>query len=660
MSEVRSIAILGMGTMVLGILFTEPLAGGETGGVGIQLAVQEGWPTILDVAEGAPAARAGLRPGDRIVKINGQTTREMPFAQVVARLIGPVGEKVTLTIQRRQADKISELDAPLTRAVLRPRMPTLAKLSAPAFTPTKEVQKVEWHGNRIVSRVLPYPDLVSLLARLPLAHAAVTGQGVRVALVQRSEGDGISSVLRLVAPGAEIRPYARAGGLSVERLTAGVREAGCRVAVIPDVDLWPEQDVVALAKGLPFDKVVVVVPSDLSEDPDKIRIINSLQSQGVLAVGRLNSQSTVMGPTADSTIPFNRQIRTIATDVFATVESRPSPDPRTPAVTAAGVAALVLERWPNLSGAEVRRKIIDSARPAWQGTCIETGRWSDCRIDPVTTRYTPIDEKAVFRFRVLDAAAAVDVDTEVPWFLNMLNCQKAWEITKGRGAVAVVTDSGFHVRHPDLAGHIGTTRHFGARDFNSPDQHFHGTEMSRILLAIAPEAKIIPALCEDLRNMEQLAPHVTQSFELALELKAAVISSSWSARLNKDEALLAAIRKAAAGGVVVSWFHYPESSPGILRPLFAYAYGSQERRLSFSDRFLINPPAFHPIEIESGLSNTAPQAAGLAALAKSVNPALTPQEIEKLLFDNSDPIGETILVPDAFRLVQAAQMKRPG
>ncbi len=134
-------------------------------------------------------------------------------------------------------------------------------------------------------------------------------------------------------------------------------------------------------------------------------------------------------------------------------------------------------------------------------------------------------------------------------------------------------------------------------------------------------------------------------------------SESGSGQFNTDQELLAAVRKAADGGVVVSWFHFPQAHPGILRSSFTYDWWNEERSLGFADRFLTDPPGFHPIEIEAGLLGTAPQAAGLATLVKSVNPALTPPQVEKLIFENSDPIGANILIPDAYRTVQAAQKK---
>jgi hypothetical protein len=179
--------------------------------------------------------------------------------------------------------------------------------------------------------------------------------------------------------------------------------------------------------------------------------------------------------------------------------------------------------------------------------------------------------------------------------------------------------------------------------------------MSRILLGVAPEARIIPVLCSA-RTMLGLPQRIAKSFDFAAEQKADVITASWSARFQNDETLIAAVQNAAASGVCVSWFHYPQSDPRILRSSFTYAWWEEEPRLGFADRFLTDdPPGFHPVEIGAGLSGTAPQAAGLAALVKSVNPKLSPAEVKRILFENSDSIGGALLIPDACRIVRAAQ-----
>ena len=248
----------------------------------------------------------------------------------------------------------------------------------------------------------------------------------------------------------------------------------------------------------------------------------------------------------------------------------------------------------------------------------------------------------------------------------MLNCPKAWEITKGKGAVVVVSDQGFHLGHPELVGRIAASAEFGLASLKDSSQSFHGTEMSRIALAVAPEARIIPILCSasaglfEKQRVGSLAENIAKSFELAAEKRVDVVSASWMSSLAQHVDLLAAIRQAVDRGVTVSWFHYPRSDPGVLRPSFVYVPTPEEKdSIGFADRFLTDPPGFHPVEIEAGLSGTAPQAAGLVALVRSVNPALAPHEVQALIFENSTPIGDGILVPDAFKIVVAAAEKRP-
>ncbi len=80
--------------------------------------------------------------------------------------------------------------------------------------------------------------------------------------------------------------------------------------------------------------------------------------------------------------------------------------------------------------------------------------------------------------------------------------------------------------------------------------------------------------------------------------------------------------------------------------------------LGFADRFLTDPPGFHPVEIEAGLSGTAPQAAGLATLIKSANPDLAPPQVEELILTTATPIGLGVVIPDAHKAVVKA-LERP-
>jgi hypothetical protein len=624
-------------------------------GVGIRITRQDGHIRIVDVLDG-PARRGGLQAGDEIVAIDGQPQAGKELSDVVQAIVGPPGTAVRLTIARAEEARRRRFDVVLTRGDAAPGGQPARPGASGSFVPTKAAGPVEWDGNRIISRVLPYPDVTSLSIRLPIAHAAVTGKGVKAAVLCRADGRDIEMQIRRAAPDAEVKTYALpVDGNEVGRCAATLQKDGCRIAVIPDAPAWPAETLTALADLLIARDIVVVVPSDLSESNQAMETVHRLHSCGALTVGRVARDSTVLAERRDTVRPFNRHIRRIDTDLFCTVGLPADPNHANIAGTAAGVAALVREKWPDMPGVKVREKMIAAGRAAWQATDIETGAWpQDLFIDPVTTEYRPGDQVPVFRFRVLDAAASVDVDTKIPWFLNMLNCQKAWEITRGKGVIVALSDQGFHLKHPELVGRIEKTQHFGPVTFDRPNQHFHGTEMSRILLRVAPEARIIPLLCSA-PNFDDLAVEIAKSLQYAVQEQVDVISASWMGRYGADPAIQSAIEEAVSRGIVVSWFHFPRHVPGVLRPRLTYAAWEPGPNLGLADRFLADPPGFHPVEIESGLSGTAPQAAGIAALVRSVNSRLTPAQIEELIFKNSTPIGNNIVIPDAYQIVLAAQ-----
>ncbi len=73
---------------------------GEFGGVGIEITIKDGWLTVVSPIEDTPAYKAGIKAGDRIVKIDGKLTKDMSLTEAVKLIRGPKGTKVTLTIWR--------------------------------------------------------------------------------------------------------------------------------------------------------------------------------------------------------------------------------------------------------------------------------------------------------------------------------------------------------------------------------------------------------------------------------------------------------------------------------------------------------------------------------------------------------------------------------
>lgn len=83
------------------------------GGLGVVVSQRDGDLVIVSPMEDSPGFKAGLLPGDRIVKIDGESTEKMDLNDAVNRLRGEPGTKITLTIVRSGTKEIK--DYTLTR-----------------------------------------------------------------------------------------------------------------------------------------------------------------------------------------------------------------------------------------------------------------------------------------------------------------------------------------------------------------------------------------------------------------------------------------------------------------------------------------------------------------------------------------------------------------
>ena len=89
----------------------------EFGGLGVVVTMEDGALTIVNPMEDTPGFEAGLKPGDRILRINGNSTEKLTLPEAVDTLRGDAGQKVTLTIQRPSTKEIKDYE--LTRVVIK-------------------------------------------------------------------------------------------------------------------------------------------------------------------------------------------------------------------------------------------------------------------------------------------------------------------------------------------------------------------------------------------------------------------------------------------------------------------------------------------------------------------------------------------------------------
>jgi carboxyl-terminal processing protease len=74
---------------------------GEFGGLGIQIGKKQGILTVIAPIEDTPAYKAGIKAGDMIIKVNGETTEKMTLFEAVNKMRGPKGSKVVISIYRK-------------------------------------------------------------------------------------------------------------------------------------------------------------------------------------------------------------------------------------------------------------------------------------------------------------------------------------------------------------------------------------------------------------------------------------------------------------------------------------------------------------------------------------------------------------------------------
>jgi carboxyl-terminal processing protease len=80
-------------------LMSDPAPG--TGGIGAEIAIRLGYPTVVSPISGGPADRAGIVPNDQIIAIDGVSTVEKYLAEVVKMLRGPLQSEIRITVRRQ-------------------------------------------------------------------------------------------------------------------------------------------------------------------------------------------------------------------------------------------------------------------------------------------------------------------------------------------------------------------------------------------------------------------------------------------------------------------------------------------------------------------------------------------------------------------------------
>ena len=89
-------------------IFEEDVSG-EFQGVGMEIAIKDNQLTVIAPLDGTPAQKAGLKSGDKILKVNETSTMDMTIDKAVKIIRGPEGSEVCLTVYREEWGETKEI-----------------------------------------------------------------------------------------------------------------------------------------------------------------------------------------------------------------------------------------------------------------------------------------------------------------------------------------------------------------------------------------------------------------------------------------------------------------------------------------------------------------------------------------------------------------------
>jgi len=121
---------------------------GEFGGLGIEVGMEDGFVKVVAPIDDTPAARAGLKSGDLIVKLDETSVKGMTLSDAVKRMRGKPDTQITLTIVRKGETK--PIIVTITRAIIKIQS-VKSKMLEPGFAYFRVTQFQE-HTGEILAR----------------------------------------------------------------------------------------------------------------------------------------------------------------------------------------------------------------------------------------------------------------------------------------------------------------------------------------------------------------------------------------------------------------------------------------------------------------------------------------------------------------------------
>ena len=123
---------------------------GEFGGLGIEVSMEDGFVKVISPIEDTPAFRAGIKPGDLIVKLDDTAVKGLSLTDAIKRMRGKPNTPITLTIVRKGETK--PIVFPLVRAVIKIQS-VKSKMIEPGYAYIRITQFQEQTGENLTKAI---------------------------------------------------------------------------------------------------------------------------------------------------------------------------------------------------------------------------------------------------------------------------------------------------------------------------------------------------------------------------------------------------------------------------------------------------------------------------------------------------------------------------
>jgi thermitase len=262
-------------------------------------------------------------------------------------------------------------------------------------------------------------------------------------------------------------------------------------------------------------------------------------------------------------------------------------------------------------------------------------------------------------------AAAVTDDTLVgaQWHIAKIGAPAAWDTSFGAGIKIGIIDTGVNAAHADLAANMVAGYNFFANTSNTDDDWGHGTMVAGVAAAVANNATgvagvagaatIVPLKVTDAAGVGYWSAMVS-AINYARTNGCRVVNLSFENMPLSDSISSACAAFKTAGGLAIVAGGNSNSNPGHpVRTSMIPVSGTdvndfRYQASSYGTYILLSAPALGITttvrtggytQSAQGTSFASPIVAGVAALMMAAKPALTPAQIESILFSTAKDLG---------------------